>query len=283
MIYVVGSQLHGESVFFNGAGEYKNHGSHVTADLNPHKEVNHHGSDHRNHRCVLQNFLLSGKKVLMGTAVDITERKQFEEELRRSEELTHSILEAVPGGIIEVAQDGGIIQANIEAQHSLGLSALDFLTKPVDKEELAAALARLREKLAQKTSPANRREQFDLLFHWIEQAQHQPPARDQRIALPTAQDIRFVAIGDIVRVESDNNYSTFFLQNREKIVVSRTLKEYERLLESHGFWRTSRSNLVNLAFVSRFLKSESAVAMTDGSTVEVAANKKEELLRRLAG
>ncbi len=70
---------------------------------------------------------LNGKKVLMGTAVDITERKRMEEELRRSEELTHRILEAVPGGIVEVDKDGNVLQANIEAQRSLGLSALDFL------------------------------------------------------------------------------------------------------------------------------------------------------------
>ncbi len=73
-----------------------------------------------------------GEKVLMGTAVDITERKQFEEELRRSEELTHRILEAVPGGIIEVAQDGRVLQANLDAQRFYGISALEFLKTTVD-------------------------------------------------------------------------------------------------------------------------------------------------------
>jgi PAS domain S-box-containing protein len=76
---------------------------------------------------------IHGEKVLMGTAVDITERKQFEEELRRSEELTHRILEAVPGGIIEVAQDGKILQANLDAQGFYGISALEFLSTTADQ------------------------------------------------------------------------------------------------------------------------------------------------------
>jgi len=70
---------------------------------------------------------LDGEAAILGTGVDITERKRMEEELRRSEELTHRILEAVPGGIVEVDKDGNVLQANIEAQRSLGLSALDFL------------------------------------------------------------------------------------------------------------------------------------------------------------
>lgn len=70
---------------------------------------------------------VKGEQVLMSTAVDITERKQFEEGLRRSEELTRRILEAVPGGIIEVAHDGKILQANLEAQRFYGISALEFL------------------------------------------------------------------------------------------------------------------------------------------------------------
>ncbi len=174
------------------------------------------------------------------------------------------------------------------AVRAIRFSALDFLTKPVDKEELTSALARLREKLARKTAPAARREQLDLLLDWAQAAQRPPDtsgqaAREQRIALPTAQDIRFVPISDIVRVESDNNYSTFFLANRERIIVSRTLKEYERLLEPQGFFRTSRSNLVNLACITRYKKAEGSVLLTDGSEVEVATNKKEELLRRIAG
>lgn len=68
-----------------------------------------------------------GEVAILGTGVDITDKKKAEEELRRSEELTHRILEAVPGGILEVSQDGKILQANIEAQRFFGLSALDFL------------------------------------------------------------------------------------------------------------------------------------------------------------
>lgn len=70
---------------------------------------------------------LNGSRVLVGTAVDITERKKAEEELRRSEELTHRMLEAVPGGILEVDPDGRILRANIEAQRFLGFPAAEIL------------------------------------------------------------------------------------------------------------------------------------------------------------
>lgn len=165
------------------------------------------------------------------------------------------------------------------AVRAIRFSALDFLTKPVDREELASALTRLREKLARKTTPAARREQLDVLFDWAHAAPS--PAREPRIALPIAQDIRFVPISDIVRVESDNNYSTFFLASRERIIVSRTLKDYERLLEPQGFFRTNRSNLVNLSCITRYKKTDGCVLLTDGSEVEVAASKREDLLRRM--
>ncbi len=70
---------------------------------------------------------MDGKQLLVGTAIDITERKQMEDELQRSEELTHRILEAVPGAIVEADNDGRILRANIEAQRAFGLSGLDFL------------------------------------------------------------------------------------------------------------------------------------------------------------
>lgn len=75
---------------------------------------------------------IEGKQLLVGTAIDITERKQMEEELQRSEELTHRLLEAVPGAIVEAESSGRIIRANIEAQRVFGLSALDFLRHSVE-------------------------------------------------------------------------------------------------------------------------------------------------------
>lgn len=81
---------------------------------------------------------MDGKQLLVGTAIDITERKQMEEELQRSEELTHRILEAVPSAIIEADQDGQILRANIEAQRAFGKSGLDFLRCTAGDLALAA-------------------------------------------------------------------------------------------------------------------------------------------------
>ncbi len=76
---------------------------------------------------------MEGKNAIIATGVDITESRKNLEELRRSEELTHRILEAVPGGIIEISADGRVLQANLEAQHCFGLSPLEFLQSSLEQ------------------------------------------------------------------------------------------------------------------------------------------------------
>jgi two-component system LytT family response regulator len=82
-----------------------------------------------------------------------------------------------------------------------------------------------------------------------------------KIALPQQQEIRYVAVKDIIRCEAQNSYTFFFLANGDKILVSGPLKEYAELLQQHGFIRTHQSHLVNPAYVKSWLKEDGGILL----------------------
>ena len=85
----------------------------------------------------------------------------------------------------------------------------------------------------------------------------------------------------VVRCQADDNYTLFVLDNKEKILVSRTLKEYEELFADYDFLRIHQSHLVNAAHVKRYIKGSGGyVQLTDDSIIEVSRRKKEELMQR---
>lgn len=152
--------------------------------------------------------------------------------------------------------------------------ALDYLLKPIVADELVAAVERAERELAVKRS-----RRLEALIENIS-------AREiaaTRIALPTADDVLFVQIRDIIRCEAAGNYTVIHLRGGESPMVSRTLKEYETLLADAGFFRAHNSHLINLAEVKRYLKGDGVVVMQDGSEITVSRRKKEELLARLEG
>ena len=159
--------------------------------------------------------------------------------------------------------------------NALRISALDYLLKPVDKDELGQTLVRLRNKLTLKQSASSRKEQLRLLGETI----HQTPTR---LALATAQGIQFIKISDIIRVEAMSNYAAFYLNNKQKIIVSKTLKEFEPLLVSQNFLRVNRSSIVNIEYVSAMRKSDGgSIVLQDGTEVDIAPHRKQELLDKL--
>jgi two-component system LytT family response regulator len=108
--------------------------------------------------------------------------------------------------------------------------------------------------------------------------------RLEKIALPASDGIRFVKINEVVRCESDNNYTLFYLLNKEKILVSKTLKDYEVMLTDSTFYRVHKSHLVNLKFVAKYVPGEGGyLILEDGSHVDVSRRKKEGLLKILLG
>ena len=156
---------------------------------------------------------------------------------------------------------------------AIKFSALDYLLKPVDTNELKTALER-----ALKTISLNH---FDNLKFDALQTNIQPSEK-RRLVLKTQESVHVVELDQIIRCEADRNYTSFFLKNNKRILVSRTLKEYETLLSNHNFLRVQQSHLVNIQYVDRYdKKNGGAVVMKDGSEVPLSPAKRDLFFQRL--
>jgi Response regulator of the LytR/AlgR family len=163
---------------------------------------------------------------------------------------------------------------NQYAIQAIRFSALDYLLKPVDPDELRAAVQRHLEK---KESAAQKKELFDNLVQNIEKKE----VRDFKIAVPSAEGVYFFMVDDILRLEADSSYTHIHLSNRKPFIASKTLRHFEEMLEEFHFIRTHKSHLVNPKFITRISNDNEFVLLRDGSKVEVSRRKKEEVLQQL--
>jgi len=151
-------------------------------------------------------------------------------------------------------------------------SAIGYVLKPIDLEDLRSAIDRGKIKSETEESSAIKA----LLENFSKKE------KDRKIAIPERDGITFVNVNEIVRCQSDNNYTEIHLKSGQKILVSKPLKKYEELLPEDIFFRIHQSHLVNLNEVARFLKEEGGyLIMNDGTQLEISRRKKEELLLRL--
>src|SRR5215472_11990720 len=125
------------------------------------------------------------------------------------------------------------------AVQAFKFSAIDYLLKPVDPDDLRQAVARLQ----QKRSKEETAKRFETLLDNLRNGTGLP----RRISVPTVKGMEFLPVQEIVRCESHVNYTTIFLVNGQKLTVARTLKEFEELLEEYHFFRIHNSHLINLA------------------------------------
>jgi two-component system, LytTR family, response regulator len=152
-------------------------------------------------------------------------------------------------------------------------SAVDYLLKPVDPADLMLAL--------KKINLANDRNEENLKIANLKHNKN-TAHDDQTIVLKDTETVYLVKIKDIIRCESDKNYTLFFLADGRKITITKTLKEYDALLEGHSFFRAHQSHLINLKHFDRYEKREGGIVfMKDGSTLPVAVRKKESLMQAL--
>lgn len=154
---------------------------------------------------------------------------------------------------------------------AIKFSALDYLLKPIDADELIAAVAKASEQKVQVQQVQ------------LQQLQHslQNPDNDFKLMISTNEGPYFIPTDDILFAEGQNNYTHFHLSRQRKLVASKTLLEFENLLSDHGFLRVHKSFLVNLKYVERYLNKNGTLLLTDGSEVEVSRRKKDEVLNRL--
>ncbi|MCB0687441.1 MAG: response regulator transcription factor [Saprospiraceae bacterium] len=166
-----------------------------------------------------------------------------------------------------------IIFVTASDQHAIRafrFSAIDYLLKPIDVDELKEAVF--------KASMVDSREKVDVLLdHWTDKAEN------NRLALHSSEEIKVVEIGNIIRCESDNNYTTFHFTNGTKFLVAKTLKSFDQILSEKGFYRVHQSHLVNVQHIKSYIKTEGGyLMMSDQSRVPVAVRKKTEVLELLS-
>ena len=162
------------------------------------------------------------------------------------------------------------------AIQAIKFSAVDYLLKPVDEDELNIALL----KLVNDTSKKMTAEKIDTLLHNTQKSN----GISKKIIIPTISGFEFLNIADIIRCKSDINYTTIYLRDKQKLLVAKTLKEFEELLSHHSFFRIHNSHLINLAFIKSYNKGKGgSVILTDGTEIEVSSRRKDDFLKRLSG
>jgi two-component system, LytTR family, response regulator len=147
-------------------------------------------------------------------------------------------------------------------------SALDFLLKPVDPDDLKIVIGKIKDVIEKNDNYAH----IDLLLENI----RKKVDHFKRIALSNSDGIHLFDISDIIRCESEDNYTKFYVKNSKPILISKTLKEYEDLLTEHGFIRIHQSHLINLAFLKSFIKKDGGyIVMADNSNLPISKRKKD--------
>ncbi|MGO4288745.1 LytR/AlgR family response regulator transcription factor [Chitinophaga sp. RAB17] len=151
--------------------------------------------------------------------------------------------------------------------------AIDYVLKPIDALELSGAV----EKAITQIIPQQENSRLRELIANIGK-----PIAENRIAFPLADKIVFAAPEDIIRLEAAGNYTHVYISGQKKIIVCKTLKEYNDLLTGQHFIRTHQSHLVNSRKITAWIKTEGgAISMEDGSQVPVSRQRKEEVLKLL--
>jgi two-component system LytT family response regulator len=163
------------------------------------------------------------------------------------------------------------------ALKAIKCSAIDYLLKPIHPEELKLAIKKTIEKRKQIQHQSNL--QMNNLLDNLKTINKQ----SFKLSLPNASGSVFVAINEIIRCESDANYTRFFLEKDAKVMlVSKTLKDYDELLTDFGFCRVHHSHLINLKFIKKYIRGEGGtVVMLDGTEVEVSRRKREAFQKAL--
>lgn len=162
---------------------------------------------------------------------------------------------------------------------ALKVSAADYLLKPVSYDELTLAVEKVAQIIHGKDTPRAQqgRSIIDNLLQNV-----QTPQQVVKIALPHVGGISFINLEDISYLQADSNYTIVHSVNMQKLVVSRTLKEFEDILQDKGFMRVHKSNIVNLRYVKEYSTLEGGVArMSDGCEVSISRRMQDEFLKRM--
>lgn len=152
-------------------------------------------------------------------------------------------------------------------------SAVDYLLKPIDKDELNEAILKVKSKLSVETNNYK----INTLLYNLNANQS-----EKRICLPDLNGITVLEVKEIISCESDSNYTIIYKKDKTKLTVSKTLKEVEEMLEGLRFFRVHHSHLINMNYIKNYHKGKGgSVTMIDGSEIEVSTRRKEDFIKEL--
>jgi two-component system, LytTR family, response regulator len=160
------------------------------------------------------------------------------------------------------------------AVNAFKFSAIDFLLKPIDLDDLIASVNKADKHLKSSS--------MEMQFQILQESLSSIKDSEKKIVLKDSESIYFVRVSDILYCKAEGPYTEFFLIGQQKITISKTLKDYEDLLEQYGFVRTHRSYLINVKKITRFDKADGgSLVMENNHLVPVSVRKKEEIMEML--
>lgn len=157
---------------------------------------------------------------------------------------------------------------------AIKFSAIDYLLKPVDVDDLIHAVQRAKENLQKN----GKRQRYQSVLHNL----NYTSGKIEKLAVPTLEGIDFFRTENIIYCEADGSYTTLYLSGHEKQVISKNLKDFENLLSGSGFCRVHNSHLINLSHVKKYIKGDGGyVILTDDHHVDISRRRKDAFLKGL--
>jgi two-component system LytT family response regulator len=157
---------------------------------------------------------------------------------------------------------------------AIKFSALDYLLKPVDIDEL--------QKAVQKAGERMRRSGYQNHYTSLLRNVKNPSGKIEKLAIPTFEGIVFERIDDIIFCEADGNYTKLIIKGKQPVLVSKHLKDFENMLSDSGFFRIHHTFLINLKHIKQYVKGEGGYVILEGDhSIDVSRRKKESFLQLL--
>lgn len=158
---------------------------------------------------------------------------------------------------------------------AIRLSAVDYLLKPVDEQQLVAAVSNAARRIGQK-------ETSQQIRSFLHNMQVKTRPLDSQLCIPGVKGFQVVNLSDIIYCEADNTYTIIYLDGNKKLLASRPLMDYELLLQDSLFFRIHKSTLVNMKHIREYQKGDGGfVVMSNGKELEVSRRKKEQFITRM--
>ncbi len=157
------------------------------------------------------------------------------------------------------------------AVQAFNRSAVHYLLKPINIDELIQAVEKAKERIENKHSFNHTK----ILLENIQLHKHQ----DQKLALPLIDGFRVVRMKEILYCEAEDNFTNFYFQDQTKAMICRQLKFYETALHEYGFCRIHRSHLINLEYVKQYIKGKGGtVILENGKELQISNSRKKAFL-----